>query len=112
MVYIGFSKQSHKLYARVLCKNFRHCAPVIGDGKNFLLYQFVHRNKIAVIPITRRDLSILHKFGWQFIEYRGNINSNIKNKPWTCVQFTKQVCNIKSVRIQTPYGLFRYLEKK
>ena len=48
MIYIGFSKRSHKLYARVLCKNFKHCAPVDIQGNKCLIYQFVHKNKIVI----------------------------------------------------------------
>ena len=114
MIYIGFSKRSHKLYARILCKKFRHCAPVDIHGNKCLLYQFVHKNKIVIIPITKRDLSILSKYGWKFIKYNYSIApKDIKtDKSWTCVQFTKRVCKIKNKRVQTPYDLFKYLTHK
>lgn len=114
MIYIGFSKRSHKLYARVLCKNFKHCAPIDIQDNKCVIYQFVHKNKIVIIPVTKRDLSILNKYGWKFIKYDTDITSIDINsdKSWTCVQFTKHVCNIENKWIQTPDDLYKYLIKK
>ena len=114
MIYIGFSKHTHKLYARILCKKFRHCAPIDIDENKCLIYQFVRKNKIVIIPITKRDLSILNKYGWKFIKTDcEHIFVNTKSdKSWTCVQFTKHACKIKNKRIQTPYDLYKYLMTK
>lgn len=110
MTYIGFSTKTHKFIARIFCKRFRHCAPVIKQKDKYYLYQFVNKNNIGIIPLTKRDLSILQKYGWVFIEYKYKF---IKNEhALTCVQFTKQCCNIKNKKIITPYDLFKFITRK
>ncbi len=111
IIYIGFSKNTHKLYAKILCKNFRHCAPVIINKKDVILYQFVNRKKIVPIQLKLRDINILAKYGWKFIKFKTKsfTPKTIKNKSLTCVQFTKNVCGIKNIFIQTPDQLFKFL---
>lgn len=112
MIYIGFSTRTHKLYARIFCKKFKHCAPVVIDGNKCFLYQFVKRNNVIKIVLTQRDLLILEHYGWLFIKY------NVKNAPrnaetissLTCVQFTKKFCRINEKRILTPDDLFKHLK--
>lgn len=112
MVYVGFSLRSHKKIANIMCKNFKHCAPIIIENENYKLYQFVDRKNISIIKIKKRDLKILEKYGWQFIRYECKPNINLlKTKYLTCVQFTKHTCGIKNITIQTPDKLFRYLSK-
>ena len=111
MIYIVFSKKSHKLFAHVLCKNFRHCAPLVIKNNTYTIYQFVRPGKIVLIPIKRRDIEILKKYGWTFIKCNKNdlILNNLNKRCLTCVQFTKNVCGIRSIKIQTPDRLFSYL---
>ena len=112
MIYIGFSTRTHKLYARILCKKFKHCAPVVIHNNKCYLYQFVKRKNIVKIPLTQRDLLILEHYGWKFIKYNAkNAPRNAENIPAiTCVQFTKRFCHISKKRILTPDDLFRYLK--
>jgi len=114
MIYIGFSTRTHKLYARILCKRFKHCAPIVIQKNSCLIYQFVRKNKIEIIPLTRRDLHILNKYGWRFVKYETkNISSVfISDKSWNCVQFTKNFCNIKNMFIQTPDSLYKHITQK
>jgi len=114
IIYIGFSNRSHKLIARIFCRHFKHCAPVIIDKNKCNIYQFTTINNIKIVPVKKRDLKILEHYGWKFIKY------NIKNPHMarfnthtiTCVQFTKCFCGIKNIKIQTPFCLFKYLTKK
>lgn len=114
MVYIGFSPKTHKTYAQILCKNFKHVAPVLVSNNKCVIYQFVHLNKIVLISIKRRDLQILAKYGWKFIKYNCKFTPEraIKTKPLNCVQFTKRACRIKNIHIQTPDALFEYVANK
>ena len=113
IVYIGFSIKTHKILARIFCRHFKHCAPVVITKNKCEIYQFTRANKINVIPVKKRDLKILKAHGWQFVRY------NIKNFPKnalhihaiSCVQFTKKFCGIKNANIQTPDSLFKYLNK-
>ena len=113
MIYIGFSTISHKTSAKILCKKYRHCAPVLIHNNKCVLYQFVAYKKIVPIHIRPRDLNKLELFGWKFIKYSGKFAPGhaLKSKSITCVQFTKHALHIKNIAIQTPDTLLRYLTK-
>jgi len=112
MLYIGFSNYSHKIHARLFCREIKHCAPIIVDGDTVIIYQFVRINKIVKIFIKRTDLKKLKKHGWQIIKYSNDDHIQLNRFCLTCVQFTKYACGIKDIRIQTPMGLLKYLNKK
>lgn len=114
MIYIGFSNKSHKLYTKILCKNFRHCATVLIKKDSGVIYQFVQPGKIVLIPIRKKDIKTLEKYGWLFIRYNKNKINNKKEgvKCLTCVQYTKHLCGIRNIKIQTPDALFKYLSNK
>ena len=110
MLYIGFSIYSHKVHSQMFCRKYKHCAPVVINGDNVVIYQFVHVNKISKIIIKKEDLNILKKHGWKFVKYSKQSNIN-KAHGFTCVQFTKRACGIKNIKIQTPDALLRYITK-
>lgn len=112
MLYIGFSNYSHKIHARLFCREMKHCAPIIVDGDTVIIYQFVRINKIVKIFIKRTDLKILKKHGWKIVKYSNAADIPDKCFCLTCVQFTKRACGIKNIQIQTPMGLFKYLNLK
>lgn len=111
MIYIGFSIQSHKKLARILCKKYRHCAPIIINKNKCVIYQFISYKKIVPIHVRARDLKTLKHFGWIFVQYSGKFAParGLKSKTITCVQFTKCALNIKNIAIQTPDALLKYL---
>lgn len=108
MLYIGFSNYSNKIHAKLFCNKYKHCAPVIINGDTVIIYQFVRINKVVKIFIKKTDLKLLGKHGWIFIKHQKNIKQ-IPKFCLTCVQFTKHVCGIKNIKIQTPLALFKYL---
>ena len=107
---------SHKLLAKMFCKKFRHCAPMIKTKDKFVLYQFVERNHVAKIELSQRDLRILAKHGWEFIQYNAKFApqhaKGTKTTSLTCVQFTKRVYGIKNIFIQRPDDLYKYAKQK
>lgn len=111
MIYIGFSTRSHKILARILCKKYRHCAPILIEKNNYILYQFIKYKKIVPIHLKNKDVNILKRFGWVFIKYKTKIIPEhiSKTNAVTCVQFTKRILNIKNFTIQTPDALLKYL---
>ena len=114
MIYIGFSKRTHRLYARILCRNFRHVAPILITKQKCILYQFIKPHKIALIRIKKSDLPLLTAYGWKFVEYKCKFSPTraLKTNPANCVQWTKRACGIKNMFILTPDDLFKYLTKK
>lgn len=114
IIYIGFSTKTHKLHARILCHNFKHCAPIIVNKNQVILYQFIRPNKIVAIHMHKKDLNILKHSGWKFIKYHlESVPKNtLKIHTITCVQFTKKICRINKINIQTPDKLLQYLTTK
>ena len=107
IIYIGFSSHTHKFISRILCKHFKHCAPVIVSQDKCEIYQFTKPGQITVIPIQQRDLKILEQYGWKFIKYNVNKLNTSNIHALTCVQFTKTFCNIHKIYIQTPDALLK-----
>ena len=112
MLYIGFSNYSKKIHARLFCSKYKHCAPIIINDNTVIIYQFVHINKIVKIFIQKKDLKILRRHGWKIVKYSSNPKQFSDLFCFTCVQFTKKVCGIKNISIQTPLALFNYLNKQ
>lgn len=113
IIYIGFSTRTYKISARIICRQYKHCAPVIIKKNSYEIYQFTKSGQITVIPIRHQDIKILEKYGWKFIKYNITKLPNISNiRSLTCVQFTKKFCNIKRFDIQTPDGLLKYIMTK
>lgn len=112
MIYIGFSERSHKFLASVLCKQYKHCAPIIKKQNKYVLYQFTNTHKISFITLSKRDLNILEQYGWVFVKYNHKIDlyNAMHTKSFTCVQFTKKLCGIKDIRIQTPDSLLKHIK--
>ena len=112
MLYIGFSNYSSKSYANILCKKYKHCAPVIINKNEAIIYQFVHINKIVKLIVQKNDIKTLKRHGWTFIKMTSQPRKTPVRNCLTCVQFTKKMCGIKNIKIQTPLALFNYLNKK
>lgn len=114
MLYIGFSTRSHKILARIFCKKYRHCAPVMIMHDKCILYQFVQRKKIVPIYLKHKDINILRQFGWIFIPTnKTDISFNpLQSNAITCVQFAKRALNIQNIKIQTPDALLKHLMKQ
>lgn len=113
IIYIGFSTKTHKIFARIICKKFKHCAPVVITKNKCELYQFTNRKNINIIEMKKRDIKILQQHGWIFVKYDIKIAPKhaLKIHAATCVQFTKKFCGIKKTTIQTPYDLLKHLQR-
>ena len=112
MLYIGFSNYSNKFYAKIFCKQYKHCAPIVVNKNGAIIYQFVHINKTVKINIKKSGLKLLKQHGWTLIKYPIQLKEKHTMLCLTCVQFTKRVCGIKNIKIQTPSSLLNYLNKK
>ena len=113
MIIIAFSENTSKILPRMLCRRFRHCAPIICDKNNLIMYQFINPKNIVKIKLRQRDIALLRAHGWQFIYISPNKNVNIDCiHAYSCVDLSKQVAGIHSIFIQTPYGLYKHLLTK
>ena len=110
MVIIGFSCKTSKSFVRLVCGRFKHCVVITRHKNKFVLHQFVKRNYVSKIAITKRGLKQLKLHGWIFIHLHcspddGNVHA------LTCVNYVKSVIGLKKFWIQTPNALYKYLNK-
>ena len=114
MIIIAFSKNTSKILPHILCRKFRHCAPIICNKKDLIMYQFIKHNHIEHIHLHTRDIAILRAHGWQFIYTTADTppNNQCFKHAYSCVDLSKRAINLHSVFIQTPYALYKYLVKK
>ena len=112
MIIIGFSNKTSKIIPRLVCRKFKHVAPIVPDKNKLVMYQFVHRKKIEKIVLKYRDLEILKKYGWKFICIEPDVKNNFEDmRAFSCVQFTKKAIGIKNPTIQTPWGLYKKINQ-
>lgn len=110
MIIIGFSDKTYRIGVRLFCGHFKHCVVITQNAGKLVLFQFVKRNCIKQIPITKRGIAQLESDGWVFIYLKQNpVNFNIH--AWTCVNFVKTAIGLKKIWIQTPNALYKYLKK-
>lgn len=114
IIYIGFSTKTYKILAHIVCRKFKHCAPVVLTKNKCKIYQFTKTNKITIINVKKRDIKILEQYGWKFVKYNAKfLPQNALNiRALTCVQFTKKFCEIEKITIQTPDALLKHLITK
>ena len=110
MIIIGFSDRTSKTVVRLVCGHFKHCVIITKHANKFILHQFVRRNYIPKIAVTKRHIAQLELNGWVFI-YLKLQPQLFKNNSWTCVNYVKHTVGIKNLWIQTPNSLYKYLKK-
>lgn len=110
MIIIAFAPKSSKILPNIFCKNFKHCAIIVRDKQDFILYQFSGHNRVTKIIIRTRDIRILGAHGWRFIYMPREIKSGFNpNHAWTCVGMVKNAIGMHRPFIQTPDGLYKKL---
>ena len=107
MVIIAFAPKSSKILPNIFCKKYKHCAVMVPQGKDFLLYQFISRGKIYIIKIKQRDIAILYAHGWRFIYTPYNLPREFPIKTWTCVGLAKYAIGLHALSVQRPDALYK-----
>lgn len=112
MIIIAFSKKTSKFLPKLFCKNFRHCAPIIKQGKHYALYQFIKSHRIEKIIITKSGINSLKRNSWFFVKTYKKVPEHInKINAISCVIFTKKVIGLKNIFIQTPDALYDKIKR-
>lgn len=110
MIIIAASNKTNKTLSRLLCKNWKHVAPIVANNDKLTLYQFTRAWRHATpIKLQWRDMKILEQHGWIFIPLSyTQTNTNIeKIRAVTCVAFTKRAIGLSDIKIQTPNQLIK-----
>ncbi len=111
MIIIGFSRKTSKLFPKLFCRKYKHCAPILINKNNeYIMLQFIKKNHIKKIILTLDSLKLLRNAGWEFINIY-NIKSYNYKKSKTCVDLTKKVIGLYAPFIQTPYKLYKKLKR-
>ena len=110
MIIIAFSDKTSKVLPRLMCRKFKHVAPIAVHNDKLIMYQFVRRNICVKVHLRMKDIKILNKNGWRFIYLTGNIppDFNVQNVR-TCVALAKRAIRLNKWHIQTPNALYKYL---
>ena len=108
MVIVGFSDKTSKTVVRLVCRHFKHCAIITTHKNKLFLHQFVRRNHVPRIAITKRGIAKLELNGWVFI-YLNSSPKQFNAHSLTCVNYVKHAIGIKNMWIQTPNSLYKYL---
>ena len=107
MVIIAFAPKSSKILPNIFCKNFKHCAVIVKNKNEFLMYQFISRNHIDIIKIKLRDIRTLGQYGWRFVYIPRNVPRAFPIKTWTCVNLAKYAIGLHAPIVQTPDSLYK-----
>ncbi len=111
MIIIAFCKHTTKKIPNLLCRGYKHAAPIAAYPDKLIMYQFVRHGVTEKIELHMRDLQILQKHGWHFVYLTGDISHDFCiNTAYTCVQLSKQAIGIKNWQIQTPQRLYKFLQ--
>lgn len=68
MILVGFSRNTSKLFPKIFCRKFKHCAPVFKVCDDmYIILQFVRRGYVAQISVNEHGINLLRAQGWEFI---------------------------------------------
>jgi hypothetical protein len=110
LIIIAFSRKTSKLLPRLICRDFKHVAPILIKNGSLCMWQFIRKNNVEKVSLTIRDLRLLQGYGWCFIVLWGiDADDVIFKNCYTCVQMAKRVLRIKNLWIQTPDTLYKML---
>lgn len=113
MIIIAFSNRTSKFIPNILCKKFKHVAPIVPRDNTLIMYQFVRHGHIEQIKLHMRDIKVLKAHGWDFLYMDGASLPHDFNpyRARTCVDLTKRAIGLKDWHIQTPLALYKNLIK-
>lgn len=107
---IGFTHNTSKRLARILCRRFRHCVVIfepVDTGAGYLMIQ-IASDGVRLINMTDESFARLEQHGWVFVRAHARDKSpRMHCGLLTCVGFAKRALSIRNIFIQTPDQLYR-----
>lgn len=114
-VWVVFSPVTTLWYLKFLRRGFKHCFVILEDNGYFFI----------VDPLSSKiELMTFHILGDMFIKefekldmkvvkvfINDNVATSWKFGIFTCVEVVKRILGISSIRVITPYQLYKYLLK-
>ncbi|MFQ6778304.1 MAG: hypothetical protein ACLRFI_03355 [Alphaproteobacteria bacterium] len=113
MFIIGFSPNTSIKWVNIICRHLKHCAVIIPNKQNYIMYQFVKYGNVSRIAMNKKSLSYLKNMGWKFVYIHKKIPKRFTVQyAISCVDLAKRALNMHALFIQTPNSLYQYLCKK
>lgn len=116
MIIIGFATNTSKILPRILCRHFRHAAPIAptkNPKKPFIMYQYIKRRQIAKIELSPRDIKLLQNRGWRFVYIPRDLPHGFNPMhAHSCVDLSKRAIGLDAPFIMRPDALYKYLCQK
>lgn len=112
--YVAFGGRKTRWWMRFLKQGFYHCALILGNGHEWILIDpLVHFTDLIILKHTPLK-EIMQDKGYRLIQTTPVIPpvTNTQFRPFTCVETVKRFLGINSLKIWTPYQLFRFLSQK
>lgn len=109
MVIIAFSEKTSKILPRIICRRFKHCAPIVPAGRYMVLYQFCAPGHVTKIPLNMSGIRRLRANGWQFMYVPCDPPRNFDQHAFSCVDLSKRALGMRALHVQTPDRLFKHL---
>ncbi|MDR1207670.1 MAG: hypothetical protein LBK26_04635 [Rickettsiales bacterium] len=111
-IIIAFIHKTNKFWARIFCRNFRHCCVIFtmrADGvlQNVLVQ--IGGDGVRLIPVGMRELQRMKRQGWKFVNMgvRGNAPRAAAPQFLSCVGFAKRALGIRNPFVWTPDQLYK-----
>ena len=111
MIIIAFSNKTSKFIPNILCRKFKHVAPIVPRGNKLIMFQFIAPGRIEKIALRVRDIKILKTHGWRFVYLQNAQVHNVNtSRVLSCVQLAKCMIGMRCPHIQTPNALYNMIK--
>ncbi len=113
MIIIAFAQNTSRIWPRIICRRYRHCAVIEPAGDKLVLHQFTRQGQCTTLTLSARDMRILGRGGWAFIYLPGTLAADFDGaSARTCVAMAKHAARIRAPFVQTPLALYKYLMRR
>ena len=113
---VVFHDRGLGLFRRLLRPGFRHCAVILDDGDHWIgVDTGFGAPKVQVLVESRHDLARAYRRSGRYqvieVEFERRARPNGLGVR-SCVSLVKNLLCIRAWWVQTPYQLYRYLERR
>lgn len=113
--YVVFMDAPQKPYLKLFKKGFRHCAYVVRHNDDWIIYDPLSTYTDMMISEDRTLIDRFKAAGFSCvpIQTRNRVTKKFAFPEFlTCVTQIKRILGISNIFIQTPYQLYKFLQRK
>ena len=112
--YVVFMDAPEKPYLKCFKKGFRHCAYIVKYQDQWLIFDPLSARTDLMVAADTDLLARFRAAGFTYVPVRTTYDSRPRflcPELLTCVTQMKRMLGIHRVTIQTPYQLYKFLQK-